>query len=342
MATRELIAPEDRSGADELEARLREGRCERFQNETRYVRADGSALWVHLTVVAIRDAGGRVTRRIATIEDVSERKRAEVALGEANRRKDEFVAELARSNEELERFAYVASHDLQEPLRTVASFTQLLARRYRDKLDSEANEFIHFTLDAVARMQALIDALLALSRVGTHGRPLQPTRSEDTLTDALRDLSGQIHKTGAAVTHDPLPTVMADPVQLGQVFRNLLSNALKFRSEQPPRIHVSARQEHDHWIFSMADNGIGISEEHFERIFVIFLRLHTRQEFPGTGLGLAMCKKIVERHGGRIWVESTPQRGSVFHFSLPVAAASEPASGSVALPGWRSTLRGSP
>jgi PAS domain S-box-containing protein len=226
--------------------------------------------------------------------------------------------ELAYSNTELQQFAYVASHDLQEPLRMVASYTQLLARRYRGKLDSDADEFISYAVDGANRMQRLINDLLSYSRLGTQGKPLELTGSESALAQALANLQLAIAENEAVVSHDPLPTVWADETQLVQLFQNLVGNAIKFRSTQPPRIHISAEQKEREWLFSVSDNGIGIEPEYAERIFVIFQRLHSQAEYSGTGIGLAFCKRIVERHGGRIWMESQPGQGATFYFTLPV------------------------
>jgi signal transduction histidine kinase len=239
---------------------------------------------------------------------------------ELEQRVAERTAELRRSNEELQQFAYVVSHDLQEPLRMVSSYVQLLARRYQDKLDDEANEFIGYAVEGTQRMRQLIQDLLAYSQTGTRQYDLALTDCEELLRQVLSDLRTAIEESGAEVTHDALPQVMADSRQLGQVLQNLLSNAIKFRGQAAVHIHVSARQEGNQWVFSVQDNGIGIEPQHMERIFVIFQRLHTRGEFPGSGVGLAICKKIVERHGGRIWIESQPGDGATFFFTLPVRA----------------------
>jgi PAS domain S-box-containing protein len=228
--------------------------------------------------------------------------------------------ELSRSNTELEQFAYVASHDLQEPLRMVSSYVQLLSRRYKDKLDSDADDFIGFAVDGAARMQVLINDLLTYSRVGTQGRPFEPTDCNNIIRRVIDDLTGIIGDAGATVVYDDLPTINCDATQLGQLFQNLVANALKFRSEDPPRVHISSNlygegKDND-WVFSVRDNGIGIAPDYFEQIFLIFQRLHNRSEYAGTGIGLAVCKKIVERHGGRIWVDSEHGKGSTFHFTL--------------------------
>jgi PAS domain S-box-containing protein len=244
--------------------------------------------------------------------DISERKRAEEELNRT-------AAELARSNAELEQFAYVASHDLQEPLRMVASYAQLLEKCYKGKLDSDADDFIAFIVDGATRMRALITDLLAYSRVGTRGKSLEATDCESVFEQVIANLQMAIEETNAVVTHDRLPSAMADELQLSQVFQNLIGNAIKFHGEERPLVHVSAKQRGREWVFSVQDNGIGISPEHTDRIFVIFQRLHGGGEYPGTGIGLAICKKIVERHGGRIWVESQPGKGSTFYFTIPMA-----------------------
>lgn len=243
---------------------------------------------------------------LASVVDISERKRAEL--------------DLKRSNEDLERFAYVASHDLQEPLRMVGSYVQLLGKRYAGKLDADADEFIGYAVDGALRMQRLIEDLLAYSRVGTRGGTLLPIDAKAVLDRALAGLRLTIEEQRATITVDPLPMVLADQGQLEHVFQNLVSNALKFRGPQTPHVHVSGERVGEQWRFRVQDNGIGIDARYFDRIFVIFQRLHGRNEYPGTGIGLAIAKKIVERHGGSMWVESQPGAGSTFFFTLPIAS----------------------
>jgi len=250
----------------------------------------------------------------AAIRDITLRKEADAHLVEK-------VEELNRSNEELEQFAYLASHDLQEPLRMVASYTQLLSRRYKGKLDSDADEFIAFAVDGANRMQRLIQDLLMYSRVDKKGQKLLEISSDGALQKALFNLRGAIEQSGALVTQGPLPEVTADEIQLVQLFQNLIGNAIKYQGAGIPHIHVSAtRNGAPKWIFSVKDNGLGIDPQFFERIFGMFQRLHKRDEFEGTGMGLAICKKIVERHGGNISVESKPGLGSTFSFTLKSSA----------------------
>jgi two-component system, sensor histidine kinase and response regulator len=241
----------------------------------------------------------------------------EKQLREDNRRSHE---ELARSNRDLEQFAYVASHDLQEPLRMIAAYTELLGERYRGQLDANADKYIGYVVDGAKRMQALIEAILSFSRVGREGLQLQNTDCNLLVETAKKNLEAAIAESGASVSHDRLPVVVADTQLLAQVFQNLIGNALKFRGQAPPRIRLAARKQNQEWTFSVADNGIGIAPEHAQTIFAIFKRLHTHAEYPGSGIGLSICKKIVEQHGGRIWVESEPGKGSTFHFVLPCLA----------------------
>jgi signal transduction histidine kinase len=242
------------------------------------------------------------------------------AIRETKLRQDHRQSQddLARSNRDLEQFAYVASHDLQEPLRMVATYTQLLAERYRGKLDSDADKYIHYAVDGALRMQKLIQDLLAFSRVGRNGVALENTDCNAALQVALKNLEAAIQESGATVEPAQLPVLLADSSQMVQVFQNLIGNAIKFRGSESPVIRVSAELSGKEYLFSVADNGIGIAAEDAESVFVVFRRLHTRAEYPGNGIGLSICKKIVEQHGGRIWVESEIGHGSTFRFALPI------------------------
>ncbi len=242
------------------------------------------------------------------------------ALGERRLRDEHRRAqeELLRSNRDLEQFAYVASHDLQEPLRMVGIFTQMLAERLRGNPDEETGRYMGFVIEGAARMQTMIEDLLTFSRLGRAGTQRIAIDCEEVLHKALSNLAGAVEESGAVTHYENLPVVVADPSLLLQLFQNLIGNAIKFRSAEPPRIDMSACKKGNEWVFAVRDNGIGISPEYAENIFAIFRRLHTRQEYPGNGLGLAICKKVVEHHGGRIWVESEPGHGSIFKFTLPV------------------------
>ena len=254
-----------------------------------------------------------VRRALREKQTREERRQAELELARK-------VEELARSNRDLEQFAYVASHDLQEPLRMVAAYTQLLRERYAEKLDENANKYIHYALEGALRMQTLVQDLLTFSRVGRN-RQRTEVASDAVLQEALQNLQAALQESGAVVHHDRLPTVNADRAQLVQLLQNLLGNAIKFRGEKAPLITVSAEKLGAEWVFSVRDNGIGIAAEHLESIFVIFQRLHTHAEYPGNGVGLAICKKIVEQHSGRMWVESQPGEGASFKFTLPASPA---------------------
>ena len=293
----------------ELQMKMLEGITEKgLVFETVHRRKDGTTFPAEVSAREIKIEETDFIQSI--IRDISERKQAEAKLSQA-------MEELTRSNEELEKFAYVASHDLQEPLRMVSSFVQLLGKRYKGKLDQDADDFINFAVDGANRMQILITDLLAYSKVGRRGKEFKETSCEAVIDRAMSNLQEVVERSGAVVTRDLLPEVMGDGSQLTQLFQNLIGNAVKFCKDRTPRIHISAEGKKNEWVFAVRDNGIGIEPEYYERIFSIFQRLHGRQEYPGTGIGLSICRKVVERHGGRIWVESEPDQGSTFYFTIP-------------------------
>jgi signal transduction histidine kinase len=261
-----------------------------------------------------------LTRLPASVRRALEEKQVRKERRQAEADLAKKAAELARSNRDLEQFAYVASHDLQEPLRMVAAYTQLLAERYSDQLDENARKYIQYTLEGALRMQTLVQDLLTFSRVGRN-RTRTHLASDAAVREALKNLQAALQESGAVVHHGGLPAVGADRMQLVQLFQNLIGNAIKFRGEKAPVITVRAETSESEWVFSVSDNGIGIAAEHLEAVFVIFQRLHTRTEYPGNGVGLAICKKIVEQHGGRIWVESKAGEGASFKFTLPASFA---------------------
>jgi chemotaxis family two-component system sensor kinase Cph1 len=268
----------------------------------------GGYYWA--TASPLLDNEGNIIGAIESIRDVTEWKKAEEKL-------EKLAQDLKHSNEELEQFVYVSSHDLQEPLRMVASYVQLLKRRYKGKLDADADDFIDYAVEGATRMQNLINDLLTFCQVGAHGNHFEQVNCEAVLEQALINLEISIEESGAIITRDPLPEVMADPSQLTQLLQNLISNGLKFHGDQSPEIHVSAQRQGDEWLFSVRDNGIGIETQYFDRIFGIFQRLHGKTKYSGTGIGLAICNRIVVRHGGRIWVESEHGEGSTFYFTIP-------------------------
>lgn len=272
-------------------------------------RKDGSTVAVEISLSPV-DLGGEHCA-VAVVRDVTELRRLDREIKRNNE-------ELRRSNDELEKFAYVASHDLQEPLRMVAGYTQLLQRRYGDKLDSDAHEYIGYAVDGVKRMQLLINDLLMYSRLSTRTKEFTPVSCSDVIRQVTANLGLAIEETKATIHAESLPEVRGDFVQLTQLFQNLIGNALKFHKDGvAPVITISAKRDGQFWHFAVNDNGIGIESQYSEKIFVIFQRLHTREKYPGTGIGLAICKKVVERHGGQIWLESTPGAGTTFYFTLP-------------------------
>lgn len=303
-----LVLQEDRSFVRENAVKMLKGKHS-SSYEFRMVTKKAETKWVMETIAPIFYQRRRAT--LGNLIDISERKQTEESL-------KQITADMQRSNTELEQFAYVISHDLQEPLRMVSSYTQLLAKRYQSKLDADADEFIAYAVDGAKRMQTLLYDLLEYSRVGTRGKPFSLVNCEDIVKQAMDNLKVAIEESGALVSHDTLPTIKADEGQLVRLFQNLIGNAIKFHRQEPPRVHISAKRRCNVVIFSVRDNGIGIDPQHTQSIFEIFRRLHTKEEYPGTGMGLAICKKIVERHGGSIWVQSKPGEGSTFCFTIQV------------------------
>jgi PAS domain S-box-containing protein len=309
ISWQEITPPEySRSEAEIVGHTIATGESAVYEKE--YIRKDGSRVPVEMTAFLVRDADNHPQGLAAFAKDITERRQAQEAL-------QQTIAGLQRSNTELEEFAYVASHDLQEPLRAVGGCVQVLQRRYKDKLDDRADELITHAVEGASRMQNLINDLLAYSRVGTRGKPFSPVDCNQLVADTLRSLQISIRESSAQVEVKDLPTVMADRGQLEQVFQNLIANAIKFRGEAVPKVLIDARKTDGDWLFAVRDNGIGIEPQYFERIFVMFQRLHTRTEYSGTGIGLAICKKVVERHGGQIWIESEKDQGTTFYFTIP-------------------------
>ena len=302
-----LVHPEDRSMVRECAVKMLKGERTSYY-EYRVTSKNGENRWIIETVVSIQYLGRRAV--LGNFLDITDHKLVEEELKHT-------LNKLQHSNAELEQFAYIASHDLQEPLRMVASYTQLLSRRYQGQLDADADEFIAYAVDGANRMKKLIDDLLAYSRINTKSGALKLTDCEDIVDEALSNLQLAIEESDAIVIRIPLPTVMVDSPQLVRLFQNLIGNAIKFRRGPEPEIQIGATQSDGDWIFSVRDNGIGIDMKQADRIFLIFQRLHGKTEYPGTGIGLAICKKIVDRHGGRIWVEPNDNNGSTFYFTIP-------------------------
>ncbi len=297
------------SKATVFEQLIKDGRVSNY--ETSFQSKYGRIVQVLFSGVVVRDKARNISYIVSTAKDITSIKDSEKSLLKQSQ-------ELIQSNTELQRIVYVASHDLQEPLRMVTSYVQLLAKRYKDRLDSDAREFISYAEDGTLTMRLLLKGLLAYSRIGTHGRPFELTDCKAVLEQVLINLQVSIEETKAVITHDPLPEVMADNVQLLQVLHNLISNAVRFHGKEPPRVHVSARNDGDNWVFSVKDNGIGIEDKFKEKIFQIFQRLgsgHGSSEFI---IGLALCRRIVERHNGRIWIDSEPGKGSTIYFTIPI------------------------
>lgn len=348
----ERIHPNDREKLSSLQKRMSASLNSEAMVEYQWKIKSGEYCWFHDSRKLVIDDQGKPIGLVSVSRDITAQKQAEELkqfmlekeqqlteelsasneelqataeelkttneeLIHAQNSMQELINKLKTSNKELEQFAYVASHDLQEPLRTVASFTQLLEMRYKDKLDEDADDYIGFIVEGAKRMKDLIDDLLAFSRLNTESKEFELIMMEITLDDVLTNLKPSIKKNKAEVTYDPLPSVMADSSQINQLLQNLIANAIKFHGDKPPKIDISAREVDDEWIITVSDEGIGISPEHHEQIFNIFTRLHTREKYEGTGIGLSICKRIVERHGGRIWVESEPDKGSTFFFSIP-------------------------
>ncbi|MDT7810270.1 MAG: hypothetical protein QOJ42_186 [Acidobacteriaceae bacterium] len=345
--THQLLQTEFRQPFEEIMAEIQ--RVSFWEGELEHSCRDGKRIVVASRWVLQRSANGQSQTILEINNDITERKRAEESLRMAHEELEQRVqertrdlktsnelleleieerkraesilaqqsAELARSNSELEQFAYIASHDLQEPLRMVGSYVQLLERNYRNLFDAKGEEYIAYAVDGAKRMQMLINDLLAYSRVGTQGNEFALTDCAGVVGLTIKNLQKAIQESGATITCDPLPTVLADKMQLLQLFQNLLANAIKFRAEQPPEIRITAKHTDSFWQFAVKDNGIGIEPRHFQRIFLIFQRLHNRRQYPGTGMGLAICKKIVDRHGGTIWPVSEPGLGTTFFFTLP-------------------------
>ncbi|MEW6600649.1 MAG: PAS domain S-box protein [Nitrospirota bacterium] len=310
MTFRDITHPDDLKAGESWRHQLLRGDVDHFAEVKRYIHKDGHIVWCMLTLSIQRDDYGNFENFIAIIEDISQKKKTEEAL-------QETLKEVERSNKELQQFAYIVSHDLKEPLRMIISYAQIIGKRYKDKLDKNADEFIEYMIEGTTRMDALLDDLLAYSRVGKNAASFQDVDLTLALKKAISNLKRIIGKSSVEITSEDLPTVTADEVQMIQLFQNLITNAIKFHGNEAPRINISADRANNEWTVRLSDNGIGIDHEHLERIFLMFKRLHPRGKYPGTGVGLSICKKIVERHGGSIWAESSgPGTGTRFCFTI--------------------------
>jgi len=319
----ELTHPDDIRESQDVINSLLKGEMDFARYEKRYLKKNGEIVWTDVSTTIQRDTKGNPLYFITMMIDISDRKRADEQvrsfskeLEQKVKELDKAISDLKRSNQELEQFACVASHDLQEPLRMVSSYTQLLERRYKDQLDQDAKDFIFFAVDGANRMQRLINDLLEYSRVTSKGKPFLKIDLSAVLGQAVANLHSKIQETGSMIVNDDLPFAFGDEGQLVRVFQNLLDNAMKFRGADPPRINVTAQTIDDKVQISITDNGIGIDKIYSERVFTIFQRLHGKVEYPGTGIGLAICKRTIERHGGTIWFESEPGKGTTFCFTL--------------------------
>ena len=313
-----ITHPDDIEADREYVRSLLSGDIQTFSLEKRLLCKDEAVRWANVTVSAMRDAKGTPQYLICAIEDISQRKLVQELLQASLDTQTRYAQELTRSNAELEQFSYVASHDLQAPLSTIAGYAQLLEKRCHNQLDAQGNKFIRNIVNSCGRMQALIDDLLEYSRVGRSEKPFDVIDCNLVFEDACANLQLAIRQDQASVTRGDLPRVRGDSFQLLQLFQNLIGNAIKYRSSEAPMVRVSASRQGDSWVFSVQDNGIGIAEQYHPRIFQLFQRLHSQKQYSGTGIGLAICQRIVDRHGGHLWVESEPNRGSTFYFSIPI------------------------
>ncbi len=339
MTFHDYTYPEDLDADLKQRKLLIEGTIENFKMEKRYIHKNGEILWGNLSVSAVKDQTGTLVRILSMVEDITQKKHMEkivtqrtnnlaninrilnIEIGDyenAEIKLESLVEKLKVSNKELEQFAYVSSHDLKEPLRMITSFLQLLKQRYEDNLDEEANEFIDYAVEGAKRLDMMINDLLEYSRMGSQKREFKNVDSEKILEIVLTNLNLLIKDNNAIITHDPLPVIYANDQQMILLFQNLIGNAIKYRGKEDPKIYISADKVEDEYIFKVKDNGIGIDQQHLERIFTIFQRLHSREEYEGTGIGLAITKKILQQHNGDIWAESKPGKGTTFKFTIPL------------------------